>query len=348
MSAALSDYVDGKIVREYEVPSFSLNEDEVADAILGAVVSGELRFELPMKKDAPKIPNEALDQIRDVMAEFTTSFSTGQYNRSSNIRLACNALTRIILMPGETLSYNERVGKRTPANGYKDAPVFKNGLKVLDTGGGVCQVSTTLYNAALMADLEIVNRRNHSRPVAYVPVGRDATVDYGSGIDLVFRNSYDFPIAIVSDVDGGKVTFRVLGKKDPSKSIQIVTTDHKSWGNTVKYVDDASIPPGKETVVDSGAGGRACITWRIVRIDGVEVRRENLGKSHYPGAARIIARNPTPATPIGPDGTPGIEPGRIDETRPVVNDSQPTGSTPNGSNSPNGGTEAAKPRDTRN
>ncbi|MCW5947288.1 MAG: VanW family protein [Fimbriimonadales bacterium] len=325
----------GKIVRKYEVPAFKLDVDRVGDAMLAAIETGEETFELPLKKDAPTIPNDALDKIQDVMAEFTTSFSEGQYNRSSNIRLACKALDGIILMPGEELSYNKVVGRRTAANGYKEAPVFKNGMKVLDNGGGVCQVSTTMYNAALLADLEIVKRMNHSRPVAYVPVGRDATVDYGSGVDLVIKNQYDFPIAVISRVDGGKVSFWILGRKDPTKSIAIITTDHKAWGNTVKYVDDPSLPPGKETVVDSGAGGRSCITWRIVKVNGNEIRRDNLGRSYYAGAARIIARNPTPAAP---DGQPLADPNKTTTT--VASNGgtlnpQPTGNG-TGTGSPNG------------
>jgi vancomycin resistance protein YoaR len=307
-------YENGSIVRHYEVPTFSLDESKIAEVMLAAVESGEARFTLPMSKNAPKIPDEMLDRITEVMAEFSTSFNETQANRSSNIRLACKALNGQIVMPGEELGYNTVVGKRTAENGYKEAPVFKNGKKVLDNGGGVCQVSTTMFNAALFADLEIVKRTNHSRPVPYVPMGRDATVDYSSGVDLVVKNPYDFPIAINSEVKGNTVTFRILGQKDESKTIAIITTGHTYWANAVRYVDDPAAPVGKEVVVDSGAGGGTCQTWRVVKRNGVEVKRENIGKSRYPGAAKIIARNPTvPPPTVGPDGMPVVNPQKKDE-----------------------------------
>lgn len=319
-------YANGGILRQYEVPTFSLDESNIAEAMLAAVDSGETRFTLPMAKNAPKIPDEMLDRITEVMSEFSTSFNETQANRSSNIRLACKALNGQIVMPGEEISYNTVVGKRTAENGYMEAPVFKNGKKVLDNGGGVCQVSTTMFNAALFADLEIVKRTNHSRRVPYVPMGRDATVDYSSGVDLVVKNPYDFPIAISSEVRGNTVTFRVLGQKDESKTISIVTTNHKYWANAVQYVDDPTAPIGKEVVVDSGAGGGSCQTWRIVKRNGVEIKRENIGKSRYPGAAKIIARNPAAAPPMGsPDGMPVVNPQKKDE---VPNgEPKPMGST---------------------
>lgn len=322
-------YEGGKIVRQYESPSYSLDESTLTEVMLAAIEARESEFVLPMKKNAPKIPNEMLDRITEVMAEFSTSFNETQANRSNNIRLACKALNGQIVMPGEQLSYNQVVGRRTAEAGYKEAPVFKDGKKVLDNGGGVCQVSTTMFNAALLADLEIVKRTNHSRPVPYVPMGRDATVDYASGVDLVIKNPYDFPIAINAEVRGNTVTFRILGQKDETKTVAIIVTDRSHWANPVKYVDDPAAPIGKEIVLDSGAGGGSCQTWRIVKRNGVEIKRENIGKSRYPGAPRIIARNPATATP-SPDGVPVLNPQKQEEP-------PNEGSKPAESNTPNGG-----------
>jgi hypothetical protein len=128
-------------------------------------------------------------------------------------------------------------------------------------------------------------------PVPYVPLGRDATVDYGS-IDLKFRNPYPFPIAVSLEVTGGTLTARILGKKDESMEVRIVVDGYSSWGNTVKYIDDPSLEPGKQVVEEKGSIGRKCTTWRIVLKDGQEVKREQIGTSTYRAWPRIVRRNP--------------------------------------------------------
>jgi len=262
---------------------------------------------LPLYREKPRYPSEALNEITDVISEFTTSFKTSQANRSDNIALAASKLNGKILMPGEKLSFNEAVGKRLRSEGFKLAPVYVEGRHEQGLGGGICQVCTTLYNSVLFANLEILKRQNHSMPVPYVPIGRDATVNWGS-IDLVFRNSYKTPIAIVSEVKNGKLTFRILGKKDPTISVAIITTDHASWGNGVRYVFDPSLPPGKKKVIEKGSIGRRCITWRIVRANGKEIKREKLGVSVYKAYPRIIAYGPKEEDIIGTEETPEVTP----------------------------------------
>lgn len=304
-------FANGTIKREPEVTTFALDESRVGEAALDALSVGKETFDLPVKAEKPRITAEQLNLITDVVSEFKTNFNRGQINRSSNIRLAASKLNGVILLPGEVLSYNETVGKRTVANGFKLAGVYANGRHDVGIGGGICQVSTTLYNAALLANLEIVQRSNHSMPVPYVPFGRDATVDYAS-IDLKFRNSSATPIAVVSEVNGGTITFRVLGKKDTTKNVKIVSTDHSSWGNGIKYVSDPTVPAGKTKVVEKGSIGRRCVTWRILEENGVEVGRENLGVSYYKAVPRIIARGPAPkpaAETPAPDGLPPAEGG---------------------------------------
>jgi vancomycin resistance protein YoaR len=165
-------------------------------------------------------------------------------------------------------------------------------------------VSGTLYNAVLLANLKVKHRENHSMPVAYLPVGRDATVDYGTK-DLRFENSTDHPIAIYSSYVTGRLTFGVLGLKEPGLSVEIVTSGHKSWSRGIQYVTDKTLPPGKTKVVEKGASGHQIDTYRVVKKDGVEVKREYLGRSHYAGGVRIIARGPAAAVPTpGPVNVP--------------------------------------------
>jgi vancomycin resistance protein YoaR len=300
---------DGKVVRQYEVTSFEFDESLLAERAAETANEGRDQMELPMRHSATRIPREALDSIVDVMASFTTKFNAGQVSRSSNIRLAAKKLDGIVLMPGEVLSYNETVGKRTASQGFKPAGVYANGRHEVDYGGGICQVSTTLFNAALLANLKIVSRQNHSMPVPYVPVGRDATVDYGS-IDLKIQNPFDHPIAISSEVKGGTVTFRVLGRKHPDVSVSIVVDGHSSWGTSIRYVDDPSLDPGTTVVVEPGSTGRRCVTWRIVRRNGEVVARERIGESVYRAWPRIVRRGPSlPTAVANPPG--GSEEGAV-------------------------------------
>jgi vancomycin resistance protein YoaR len=186
------------------------------------------------------------------------------------------------------MSFNGLVGRRTPQAGYRIAGVYVNGRHEVDFGGGICQVSSTLYNAALLANLKIAKRSNHSMPVPYVPLGRDATVDYDSGTDLLIENNSDGPIAVDAEYLPGKLTFRVLGQKVPGQSVKIVQGPRRSWGNGTRVVRDPRLPAGRTVVQESGSAGHALRVTRIVLRDGVEVARESLGVSHYPGGDRIV------------------------------------------------------------
>lgn len=306
----------GAIHREPEVTSFELDETALSEAVVTAL-AGEGVVDIPLKEAPKKLPDEELAKISDVVAEFSTKFPAYQAARNTNIRLASTKLDGQILMPGEQLSFNGTVGRRTVQAGYKVAPVLVNGRHDTGIGGGICQVSSTLYNASLLADIKIVKRSNHSLPSTYVPVGRDATVDYGT-LDFVIENNHPTPIAISSVYENGKITFRVLGQKTPSKEVKIVTSGYSSWGNGVKTVVDRSLPPGTSRVIEKGSAGRAITTYRVVYENGVEVRRDVLGRSIYRGSPRIIAVNNSPK----PSNIPKPTTGERDTAPP--SDSEPT------------------------
>ena len=293
-------YQAGTIVREFEVTSFELDESRLSEAVVGAL-SGDGKVNVPIKEAPKTIPDDELAKITEVMAEFTTKFPAYQTARNTNIRLASGKLNGQILMPGDQLSFNTCVGRRTVKDGYKVAPVLVNGRHDTGIGGGICQVSTTLYNASLLADIKIVKRNNHSIPSVYVPVGRDATVDYGT-LDFIIENNQEVPIAVSSTFESGQITFRILGKKVPGKSVKVTTSGHSVWGNGVKTVVDRSLAPGSRRVIEKGSAGHAISTFRVVYENGVEVRRDPLGRSVYRGSPRIIAVNnaPKPSKPKAP------------------------------------------------
>jgi len=149
----------------------------------------------------------------NLVSSFTTTINDKNENRVHNIKVAAEELDGTILQPGEIFSFNETVGRRTREKGYKEATIFVDGEKSKGVGGGICQLSTTLYNAALEADLEIVERHRHSREVSYVEEGRDATVVYNSK-DLRFKNTKDYPLEIKVSVTEDKVKVSLYKKTE--------------------------------------------------------------------------------------------------------------------------------------
>jgi vancomycin resistance protein YoaR len=288
-------YRGGSIFVEHEAPSQSVDWPKFLQAVADAITEKKA-VEIPLKVAVKRVPDEALAQIKDVVAEYSTHFPASNRPRCSNIKLASSKLNGIVLMPGEKLSFNGTVGRRTLKAGFQVAGIYKNGKHDVGIGGGICQVSTTLYNASLFADLRIRQRSNHSLPVAYVPLGRDATVDYGS-LDLIIQNSYSTPIAIASHYVPGRLTFTVLGKKDPSLKVRIEQSDSDSWSPDVTTIVDRHLKPGSRRVIEPGSEGRAVSTYRLVYRDGKLVRREQLGRCTYGGQDRVVAVNPLPAGP---------------------------------------------------
>ena len=171
-------------------------------------------------------PNVTTDQIGteafpDLLSSFSSKYPTSNTNRATNVRLCTNKINGTVLMPGESFSFNQRVGKRTAAAGYKAATVYVGGKVSQGIGGGICQVSSTLYNAVLLANLEIVERHNHYFNPGYVKAGTDATVSWG-GPDFVFKNNRDYPIRIVCSATGGVNSFKIYGlKQDPEYEVPI-------------------------------------------------------------------------------------------------------------------------------
>jgi vancomycin resistance protein YoaR len=318
-SPAKVDLIDGKIVRTHERTGLTLDV-EAAKAAIVTSVSHDQEVELPLVKAKPAVSDADLDKITEVVSSFTSKYNEGNANRASNIRNAASRLSGTILLPGETFSFNKVLGQRTAKNGFKLAGVYNNGKHDFDIGGGICQVSGTLYNATLLANLKIKNRSCHTFPVPYLPVGRDATVSFPAP-DFAFENSYDFPIAIAAKAGGGSITFTILGIKDPSLSVKIETAGHSSWSRPVKVINDPSLPPGRRVVEEPGGAGHRITTYRVVYKDGKEVKREDLGVSLYNGGQRIVRQNlrPTaakvtevPGKPVDnehPDGMPPLDGG---------------------------------------
>ena len=295
-------YEKGKIKLVKEVAGITLNVDAMKDVLIQATMGTGIG-ELPLEEAPKKIPDQELSKIKGIVSSYRTTFPAGNRPRCANIELAARNINGQILMPNEIFSYNGSVGQRTVARGFREAGIYVSGRHDTGVGGGICQVSSTLYNAALLGDFKIVERRNHSLPVAYVPAGRDATVDWGN-IDFRFQNTYDFPIAIAMEYAPGSLTARILGVPDPTLKVQITQGGRRYWGHKVKYIRDGSLPAGRQVVEEKGGSGQALSTFRTVYRNGKLVKRENLGLSNYSGGPRIVRVGTRQAAPSTPPATP--------------------------------------------
>lgn len=195
---------NGRIVAEQ--PGYLLNRDSFAAQFYAYFFgSGPAGFELERLKVYPKVDSELLANIRQKqIGTYATYYNSGNKSRSHNIALAAKAIDSHVVFPGETFSFNRVVGQRTADKGYKRAPIIVRGELSEDIGGGICQVSSTLFNAIDRAGLRIVQRYSHSRHVPYVLPGRDATVSWG-GPDFTFENRYNQPILIRAFAGGGSL-----------------------------------------------------------------------------------------------------------------------------------------------
>jgi len=263
------------------------------------------RVELTMKKVPPEITTEEVQGygLDTLLASYTTRFNAAVTDRAFNVRVAASALDDLLVPPGTEVSFNKVVGPRSSEAGYKNAKVIVNNELVDGLGGGVCQVSTTLYNVVLLSGLDVVSRKNHSLPVAYAPAGRDATVAYDN-IDFVFKNSTDRHIYIKTYVHGSYITVKVYGNSSYKKNISINTRTVETFDYKVVYEDDPTLPSGAQKVKRKGVKGSRVTADRIVLENGV-TRVESLPPSLYHPLNELILMgkgNGSVPVPVQPPG----------------------------------------------
>ena len=248
-------------------------------------------YTIPLKTLYPEVTTNDIgtEAFPDLLATYTTSYATSNSNRSTNIALAAKKINGTVLMPGEEFSFNGTVGKRTTAAGFKVAGVYSNGQVTSDVGGGICQVSSTLYNSVLKANLEITNRVNHTFTVAYVPIGLDATVSWGAP-DFKFKNSRSYPVKIVATTANKKITVSIYGlKEDVEYEVELVSYKTATVPYSTVYTTDTSLAPGQTKVVQSGSNGAKAVSYRVLKLNGKEVSRTLLSKDTYSPHNQIIA-----------------------------------------------------------
>ena len=247
--------------------------------------------------DEPDVKAEDLKKVKDVLGTFSTSFSSGS-NRGKNIAHAASLINGRVLMPGEEMSASDSMGSRTKENGYLEAGSYLNGTTVQSYGGGVCQVSTTLYNAVILAELEITERWAHSMSVDYVKPSMDAAISEGYK-DLKFKNNTDAPVYIEGYTSGGKITFTVYGKNsnEEGRKVSFVSEVTSRTEAKKKFVASGD-PVGTFKKSASGHDAIKAKLWKVVTVNGSEVSREAVNSSNYSSSA---------ATYIVGTGTDNVE-----------------------------------------
>lgn len=247
-------------------------------------------FTIPLKVLKPKVTVKSLGQeaFPDLLATYSTTYSTGNANRATNISLAVKSVNGYVLMPGETFSYNSTVGERTASRGYKEAGVYLNGEVTTGLGGGICQVSSTLYNAILLANLEIVERSNHTFKPTYVPAGQDATVSWGAP-DFKFKNNRNYPIRISASTSNGTILFNVYGlKSDDDYQVKILSYEVGSIPFSTQYQETSSLPSGTQKVSQAGSNGCKTQTYKVLYKNGAEVSKTLLNSDTYKPHNQVV------------------------------------------------------------
>ena len=203
-----------QIFKEEDGLDFAISIEQAKQMLLED--KPEYEIELKTLKPQITIANLGNEAFPDVLGTFTTNYGTADVSRNTNIAVAARSINSAVVMPGEVFSYNDLIGECSTRTGYKTSTIYLNGQLSTGVGGGICQVSTTLYNAVLRANLEIVQRRNHSLGVTYVPAGQDAMVNIGTS-DFKFKNNREYPIKVVAYVGTGSVTCQIHGLKQPTE-----------------------------------------------------------------------------------------------------------------------------------
>lgn len=245
-------------------------------------------IELVAEVSEPRGDAEELSKITDLLGGYTTNYKSSNANRIHNIALAADLIDGTILYPGDEFSVADAIGPLDASMGYKLAGAYENGQTVQSYGGGVCQVSTTLYNAVILAELEVTERFNHSMTVDYVKASMDAAIA-GDYKDLCFKNNLDTPVYIEGYTVGKDLYFNIYGEETRPEN-RVVTYESEVISRQdpgVQFVATGD-PVGHLAVAQGGRVGYQARLWKVVTVDGVEQSREIFNKSTYKSTPKIV------------------------------------------------------------
>lgn len=272
----------------------TIDKDELHNKLVESINGNlnheqELTFEL--KDQEANIKSTDLEKITGKISEFSTHYNNTGDGRVRNMEIAAGIISGTIVMPREEFSYNALIGDTTPDKGYEKANTYVGNKVVPDYGGGICQVSTTLYRAIMRANIRSTERLNHSLTVSYSELGLDATVANGV-VDYKFVNTYDFPIYINGYVSGGIVNFSIYGNVEAmgNKTYELVNEVHEKYEPKKKYEEDSTMEEGVEKVVSYGMPGYKASSYQVTYENGVEINREFIATDIYMTTDTIVKK----------------------------------------------------------
>ena len=250
-----------------------------------------IKYKLTVKKPKDTLKDITKGAYNDKLSTYTTSYVTSDANRASNVALGASMLNGTVVMPGETFSFNNTMGDcGLSSRGFKSAAVFKAGKVVQEIGGGICQISSTLYNAVLYANLAIVSRSNHALPVGYVPPSRDATVYYPY-LDFKFKNTREYPIKIVvTTTSSRKLTIAIYGtKEDKEYEVELTSWITESVPSKVQKQNDSKLKEGKTKIIQQGSNGYKSVAYRTLKLNGKVISKTLLSQDTYGSTPTIMS-----------------------------------------------------------
>ncbi|WP_455542564.1 VanW family protein [Intestinibacter sp.] len=289
VSAAVK-VVDGNIVIRKESYGQEIDKEKLKNIIVYKVENLDSKeAEIPMKVLNPKYTYNQLSKIDTLLGSHETYFNPKNINRVSNINVAAQSTSDILIGTNEKFSFNNELRCKNAYNQLKKAPIILNGKHEEGVGGGICQVSTTIYNAALYAGMSIVQITNHSIPSLYIEKGRDATVSDGY-IDFKFQNKYSTPVIIHNEIFQNKIVSKIYGNNKDKSNVEIDTEIVKTIKNKKIYKNDSKLPKGMKVVEQEGRLGYTVNTFRVYKLNGEVSKRELINTSYYPPCDEIILK----------------------------------------------------------
>lgn len=278
------------------------------------------QFTVKAKVTQPAINKEMLEQnlFKDVLGEYST-YVSGSSVRKNNVKLSGEKCNNVILLPGEEFSYNSIVGKRTKAAGFGEAAAYLNGETVQEVGGGICQTSSTLYNAVVFANLNVTERHNHTYISSYVPIGRDATVSW-NGPDFKFKNDKNYPVKIVVTYANSRIKTQIYGTDEDGYTVEFTSSKTATVPFNTKYENDATLPEGTEQVKQAGSNGAKAVSYRkVYDRNGKLISNKKESNSVYKSHDAIILKGTMKVE------TPAVtDPNQSTETTPPSTTIDPT------------------------
>lgn len=292
--------IGGKFIISPDKKGFKLIVDKLKDKILskinGDIKAPDIFVVADIETISANITKEKLQTINAKLSSFSSNFKRSSYSRSNNITLATESINGTLIMPGESFSFNGKVGRRTAAKGYMPAPV-DIGTKVgVDYGGGICQVATSLYNTVIRMNINSTERHHHSIPSTYIPLGMDATIDWGN-LDYKFINTLDYPIFIESTLKKKILTFNIYSNSSLSnRTYNLVNQIYAAvQPGPTKYINDPTLPLNEIVKVQSPMIGYKVKAFKDTIQNGKIIKHQLISDDHYKvmnGVLRIGIKKP--------------------------------------------------------